>query len=68
MDIYERFSDKIEKIESLAGAYEEAGNKKSAFLRDRTDLNDLRKKLEDQFSEKYGVVIFQTKAASTWHK
>lgn len=56
MDIYERFSDKIEKIESLAGAYEEAGNKKSAFLRDRTDLNDLRKKLEDQFSKKYGVV------------
>lgn len=56
MDIYERFSDKIEKIESFAAAYEEAGSKKASLLRDRTDLSDLRKKLEDQFSKKYGTV------------
>lgn len=56
MDIYERFSDRIDPIESLVGAYEEAGNKKEALLRDRKDLGDLRKKLEDQFSKKYGIV------------
>ena len=56
MDIYQCFSDKIDHIESLVSAYEEAGNKKAALLRDRKDLGDLRKKLEDQFSKKYGIV------------
>ena len=55
MDIYQCFSDKIDHIESLVSAYEEAGNKKAALLRDRKDLGDLRKKLEDQFSKKYGI-------------
>lgn len=56
MDIYEHFSEKIEGIEEAVRAYEEAGKKKMALDKDRRDLSDLRKKLEDQFSRKYGVV------------
>lgn len=56
MNIYEHFSDKIDQIEKSVSAYEEAGKKRTALDKDRRDLSDLRKKLEDQFSRKYGVV------------
>lgn len=56
MNVYEHFSDRIEKIEEAVSAFEEAGKKRAALDKDRRDYCELRKNLENQFSKKYGVV------------
>ena len=60
MNTYEYFAGQIDQVETLLSAFEEAGNQKEKFLRDRNDLNELRKKLSDQFSKRYGIVNMTT--------
>lgn len=60
MNTYEYFAGQIDRIEDLLEAYEEAGNQKEKLQRDRNDLHELRKKLSDQFSKRYGVVNMTT--------